>query len=67
MQRTSNTDTVAVESRTGTAMYMKRHEKWIAPDEVAHMHPSFLDAGIKGSSGSVLITQTVCSRGSQKL
>lgn len=54
MQRTSNTETGAVDNRTGTATH--RQEKCIAPDEVVRVCPLFMDAGVKGNPGPVLIT-----------
>jgi len=61
MQRTSNTETGAVDDRTGTATHTQLRETCIVPDAAAHVHPSFTDASIRGTPGPVLITQRVCS------
>lgn len=59
MQRTSNTETGAVDSRTGTVACRQLYEKCIVPDEGVDMCPLFMDAGFKGNPGPVLTTQNL--------
>lgn len=56
MQRTSNTETGAVDNRRGTAACRQLSEQCIVPGEVVCMCPLFVGAGVKGNPGPVLIS-----------